>query len=402
MPPSTARRQFNKLLGICLVGYLVYVLVHFLGGHPRAVKIHALAGLATAILWSLGLARPRLIPLASQLNLAVATLTLGGHAWNGAMQNDSAWFLTLVPLLAAYQMGSKAALQWTLVVTAVLVFLPIMANRFHPEPEWILTQGEVDRNRVLLVLLMSALGIASARSTKEEMNRANRLNENLERSNKDLENLSNILCHDLKAPLRGVKGCVQVLEQSLPDLKSEDREIFEHILNSAGRMSELIDALNEYSKATTISTARDDIDLDQLLVEVSRDLSADVRSRKAVLKIGEKLGRVTGYAPLLRQLFQNLISNALKFQPEGQVPIVEVGRLPDGSFYVKDNGIGMDPSCQERVFLLYDRAGLGREFEGSGIGLAICSRVVNSHGGKIRVESQPGQGARFLFTLESA
>lgn len=223
--------------------------------------------------------------------------------------------------------------------------------------------------------------------------------ERLARVNSDLENMASILSHDLKSPLRGIMGCLQVLQLDRENFDSDQREVVNHVHMSAARMAELIDALNSYSRATTPSADAVHLSLDSLVADVTADIKADLESQSAELLVDGELGTVTGYPPLLRQLFQNLISNALKFQPGGQAPRVEVGRTPDDGFYVKDNGIGMEPKYQDRSFLLYDRAGVGDEFEGSGIGLAICSRVVAYHGGRIWVESEPGRGSTFFFTL---
>ena len=407
------KTRFNRLLGVCFLAYLIYVLVHWLGGHPQAVKIHALAALATAFLWLLGSALPAGITLASHLNLVVGTIALSAHAWNGALINDSAWFLTLIPLFAAYQLGPRQAIVWMVVVTMTLIALPLLASVYQPQPEWILSQGEVDRNRVMLVLFMSAFAVASARATQSEGERAERwgrrlvatnerlvqTNDALQRSNLDLENLASILCHDLKSPLRGITGCLQVLQLSLPSLNEEDRETFDHVLSSAERMTQLIDALNAYSKATTISTEKTEVSMDKLLLEVEADLAYELENGGAKLVKETELGTEFGYTPLLRQLWQNLISNAIKFQPEKAKPIVRVGRRADRTFYVADNGIGMSEKNYQRIFSLYDRLDTDGQFEGSGIGLAVCARVVALHHGKIWVESTPGQGSTFLLTL---
>jgi len=294
-----------------------------------------------------------------------------------------------------------------------LIALPLLASVYQPQPEWILSQGEVDRNRVMLVLFMSAFAVASARASQSEGERAERwgrrlvatnerlvqTNDALQRSNLDLENLASILCHDLKSPLRGITGCLQVLQLSLPSLNEEDRETFDHVLSSAERMTQLIDALNAYSKATTIATEKTEVSMDKLLLEVEADLAYELENGGAKLVKETELGTEFGYTPLLRQLWQNLISNAIKFQPEKAKPIVRVGRRADRTFYVADNGIGMSEKHYQRIFSLYDRLDTDGQFEGSGIGLAVCARVVALHHGKIWVESTPGQGSTFLFTL---
>ena len=165
-------RRFHRLVGICFFAWLVYTLVHFLGGHERAVSIHLTGAIATGCVWAMGTFFPSKILLAGHLNLGVATLTLAIHAWNGALLNDSAWFLCLIPLFAAYQLGSRAAIGWTVAVSGILLVLPLMAAHYDPKPEWLLDQKEVNRNRILLVWLMSALAVASASETMQPSSRS--------------------------------------------------------------------------------------------------------------------------------------------------------------------------------------------------------------------------------------
>lgn len=220
----------------------------------------------------------------------------------------------------------------------------------------------------------------------------------LANSNQKLEKFSDILSHDLRAPLRGINGCLDLLQTLLEPLEEEPQEIFDHISASSQRMTQLIEALSRFSKAFGGTTEKSAVNLDQLLQEIKTDLAEDLRGCSGTVLKETDLGEVTGNPPLLRQLWQNLIANGMKFQSENQNPLVSVGRLRDGTFYVQDNGIGLDPKYHEAVFEVFRRIH-GKQYEGTGMGLAICARVVQEHGGKIWVESSPGQGARFLFTL---
>jgi signal transduction histidine kinase len=226
-----------------------------------------------------------------------------------------------------------------------------------------------------------------------------RVQEGLEDSNSQLEQFAHILSHDLKGPLRGIKGSLQLLSHVLDPLEEEPAEFLHHALTSADRMSGLIDALREYSAAFEGPRERTWVDLDVLVDGVERDLRELLADADASVVRDSPLGKVWGIAPFLGQVFQNLIANAIKFQPPGQQPRVNVGRRENGHFYVQDNGIGIQAKNLDKIFLVYARLHSKDEFEGSGMGLAICARAVAQHSGKIWVESEPGQGATFVFSL---
>lgn len=217
--------------------------------------------------------------------------------------------------------------------------------------------------------------------------------------NRDLEHMADILCHDLQAPLRGILGCLGLLESKLPNLDDSNQKLIDIVLSSSRRMSDLISSLHTYSTATVTDSLSSKVELAKVLKDVQTDLASDLERQEAKIVVDSCLGEVDGYEPLLRQLFQNLLANALKFQPEGQCPIVHIGRNDQGVFYVSDNGIGIEPHCLNRIFQIYNRAHASDVFQGMGIGLAVCSRVVSKHQGKIWAESEPGSGATFFFTL---
>lgn len=223
--------------------------------------------------------------------------------------------------------------------------------------------------------------------------------DDLEASNRELRQLSDVLAHDLKAPLRGIKGMLGLIQAEYSP-EDEVATLFGHVMSSAGRMEELVDALNDYSAAFARFKDKTKVDLDELVREVQQDLKFDIESSKAEVIVNKPLGSISGYAVLLRQLFQNFISNALKFQPSGQSPKVVIGSRKDGVWYVKDNGIGITEKNFAEIFLVYKKLHHESEYKGTGMGLAVCYRVVREHGGRIWMDSKPGEGSTFFFTLQ--
>ena len=150
--------------------------------------------------------------------------------------------------------------------------------------------------------------------------------QNLQRANEELENMAAVLAHDLKAPVRGIRGLTHFLPDLLPEVSDEALEILNELGASAGRMAELIESLGDFSTSLQIMDGAKWLELDALVDEVLSDLSQDIKSADASVTVVGKLGRVYGVGPLLRQLFQNLVGNAIKFQPMGQKPEVMIGR----------------------------------------------------------------------------
>ena len=234
---------------------------------------------------------------------------------------------------------------------------------------------------------------------KLDHTKSQKIQEDLEAANQELRQLSDILAHDLKAPLRGIKGMLGLLQAEL-SFGDEQAQFFVHALSSAKRMEELLAALNEYSKTFSHPSTKVQINLDDILAEVQQDLKFDIETAHAEVKIEEPLGHVTGHSVLLRQLFQNLMTNGVKFQPAGQSPRILVGRQANGTLFVRDNGIGMTLQDSKEIFKIYKKLHHQSDYPGTGMGLAVCYRVVREHGGRIWVESKEGQGSTFFFYLE--
>jgi PAS domain S-box-containing protein len=223
----------------------------------------------------------------------------------------------------------------------------------------------------------------------------------LERSNLDLQQFAYAASHDLSEPLRMVSSYVQLLAKRYGDkLDSDAEEFIGFALDGVVRMQALIDGLLMYSRAGTTDYATDPVDCNEIMDATLLMLKTAIAERDAEVTY-DPLPTVTGDANQLAQLLQNLVGNATKFVEEGppRVHVSAEREGPEWHFRVTDNGIGIDPAHVERIFNVFQRLHGRGEYPGSGIGLAICKRIVERHGGRIWVESEPGHGSTFNFTI---
>jgi signal transduction histidine kinase len=232
------------------------------------------------------------------------------------------------------------------------------------------------------------------------------VNLDLKRSNADLEQFAYIASHDLKEPLRNIASYVQLLQRRYHGRLDPDADAFiGYTVEGVRRMQTIINELLAYSR---IGTARPELAPVQAGATVSAALSAlknVIAEAQAVVEVESKLPVVMADGPQLTSLFQNLIGNGLKYRRDDARPEVAVGCEDGGSqwlFHVRDNGIGIDPQYHEQIFEVFKRLHARDRYSGSGIGLAICKRVVERHGGRIWVTSEPGKGSTFWFTMNKA
>jgi signal transduction histidine kinase len=235
----------------------------------------------------------------------------------------------------------------------------------------------------------------------------------LARSNADLEQFAYIASHDLQEPLRKVQAFGDMLVAKYRStLGEEGQDYLQRMQNAARRMQALINDLLTYSRVTTKGRRFEEVDLGRLVREVLSDLEARIRQTGGRVEVGE-LPSLAADPTQLRQLLQNLLGNALKFHRPGEPPVVHVegrvlcdgagpeqsGSRPVCEIAVRDNGIGFDEKYLGRLFAPFQRLHGRGEYEGTGIGLAICRKIVERHGGAITARSSPGQGSAFLVTL---
>ena len=227
----------------------------------------------------------------------------------------------------------------------------------------------------------------------------------LERSNAALQDLANVAAHDLRTPLITIAGLTELLlRRHGEELAGDAREFLDMILQSAERSGELLDNLLSYARAGGAAGPREQLDPGAVVREVVTALRADVERRDAEIEVGD-LPRVTADRVQLAQLLQNLIANAIKFTPEGERPRVRIGAEPDADmvrFSVADQGIGVDPAQVGTLTTMFARGVGDDRFQGAGIGLAVCARIVEGHGGRLWAEPGASGGSVFRFTLPGA
>ncbi|RDI71199.1 PAS domain S-box protein [Halopelagius longus] len=223
----------------------------------------------------------------------------------------------------------------------------------------------------------------------------------LEESNERLEQFAYAASHDLQEPLRMVSSFLRLIERRYADELDEDgREYIEFAVDGADRMRDMIDGLLEYSRVETRGDPFEPVALEAVLSDVCEDLRVRIEETDAEIT-AEELPRVGGDPNQLRQVFQNLLDNAIEYSGD-EPPRVEVAAERDGGEWtisVRDEGIGIDPANADTVFEVFQRLHDREKHPGTGIGLALCERIVERHGGDIWVESELGEGATFSVTL---
>ncbi len=224
----------------------------------------------------------------------------------------------------------------------------------------------------------------------------------LERRNRDLQDFAFIAAHDLSEPLRKIQTLGSLLEAKGADrLSEQERDYVSRMTGAASRMQEQLDALLRYTSVDRKGQEFKPAKLDDAVRDAASDLESAVRQIGACVEIGP-LPTVMGDPYQLRQLFQNLIANALKYHRTGFKTIVKIyGDEKDGKcrISVEDNGIGFDEKYMEKIFQPFQRLHGKHEYPGTGIGLAICRKIVERHGGMITARSTPGKGSTFIVTL---
>ncbi|NGM70708.1 histidine kinase [Natronolimnobius sp. AArcel1] len=314
-------------------------------------------------------------------------------------------------------------------LAGIAVMLAILAL-YHVQPG--IGLSEPQRSLPILTGFAGVAGFAvgtfdaRAKTRELELEHQNRQLEQvqarLEDSNERLEQFAYAASHDLQEPLRMISNYLQLIDKRYGDELDEDAtEFLEYAVDGSERMTEMIDGLLQYSRVDTQGEPFEPVSLEAVLDDVCKDLEFCIEESHAELEWSE-LPRVDGDARQLRQLFQNLLTNAIEYSNmEDASPRIEIdakrGESPrpsqqpddtvnigsdDWVIAVSDNGIGIDPADQERIFEVFQRLHTQEEHAGTGIGLALCKRVVERHGGRIWVDSEPGEGTTILITLPAA
>lgn len=316
-----------------------------------------------------------------------------------------------------FQTAPLADSQWKIVLTAPDGTLFASVNGSREYVPWIIFAALVAV--ALISLLLGWRVLRSAELVKDTNSRLALVNSELSlandalqrraaelaRSNEELESFASIASHDLQEPLRKVRTFTEQLTIIEADrLSDKGRDYLNRANTAAERMQKLIEDLLKFSRVSTQGRPFEPVDLSEVAQRVLVDLERQVEEAGASVEIGPL--PVIAADPLqMHQLLQNLISNALKFREEGVTPVVRVSAVEDGAdvrISVSDNGIGFEPRYAARIFRIFERLHGRSEYPGTGIGLALCRKIADRHGGTIEAESSPGHGATFTVTLPAS
>lgn len=262
------------------------------------------------------------------------------------------------------------------------------------------TEQVMSRHQIEKVVAQRTKELAAANETLQEINKE------LQRSNAHLEEFAHAASHDLKEPVRKIQVFTSHLKSHLAErLNDIEVRVLSRIENSTQRMGTLIDDLLVYSHVSHRPHEKQTVDLNEKLQRVLEDLELDIEEKKAIVHVA-KLPVIKGYERQLQQLFQNLVSNSLKYSKEDVPPEINISAetdIADDKLYhvikVADNGIGFEMEYDEKIFQMFSRLHGKHEYSGTGVGLAIVKKVIENHAGLIHVESVPGEGSVFSIYL---
>ncbi|MEO0826125.1 MAG: ATP-binding protein [Cyanobacteria bacterium J06642_9] len=258
-----------------------------------------------------------------------------------------------------------------------------------------LVKGDIQRT-----WLVRAIHYAIER--QQNLDALQHLNDELIRSNQELGQFAYVVSHDLQQPLQGIFGFAKILAYTYRNRPDEPvNKYITQIINASQHMSQLIQDLLAYARVGQTEPSSGPIDCNQVIEQVLSDLHPMITENHAVIT-RDGLPTLCADETQLMQLFQNLVSNALKYHPPEQPPQVKISAEPQENvwlFGVHDHGIGIPPEHFDQVFQIFHRLHTKDEYPGTGIGLATCKKIVESHGGRIWVDSEPAMGTTFYFTL---
>ncbi|HCE44485.1 MAG TPA: hypothetical protein DET40_13130 [Lentisphaeria bacterium] len=285
--------------------------------------------------------------------------------------------------------------------------MPFIALTFFDENEFDLLSCGIDTRGLLYKHKLN--GKILSRALREAIEHKDLITQlqiqkiELERSNKDLEKFSYAVSHDLREPLRSISGFIQLLSKRYHGALDAKADHYIERLNVAAKnMQEMITSVLEYSRISTHTDPFKEVDCNEILEHAIANLEVSINETGTKIT-HDKLPMVYADFLQLLRVFQNFLANAIKFSSKDKnTPIIHIGVDNKGrfyEFYVKDNGIGIDPVYFDRIFTIFQRLHKESEFPGYGVGLAMCKRIIERHGGSIRIVSAPGQGSTFYFTI---
>ncbi|SRX54303.1 ATP-binding protein [Aequorivita sp. CIP111184] len=296
-------------------------------------------------------------------------------------------------------------------IATIIVFLSLynLINRIRPLLEELLqTKENLEVTNASLKNTLGELNLSNVekereiKAKKKAIEEKEKLNESLSVKNQQLDHFAYVASHDLQEPLRTVSNYLEIFQEDFPERVEGEATMYFQFINSAvERMRNLISGLLSFSRIGT-SGEMEQIDLNKTIEKIKADFSAVIEEREILIK-SDALPTVSGYRIELKQLFQNLIANAIKFSKAGIAPHIEISYEETDNFYnfhIKDNGIGIPDKDFLKIFDMFSRLHSTKDFEGQGIGLAFCKKIVELHYGNIWVTSNFGVGSTIHFTIK--
>lgn len=333
------------------------------------------------------------------------------NIWNGAYYVSG-----VLKAITAVVSVLTAALIWPLIPKALALPRPMELQAANQK-----LQGEIELRAASELSLEKARSELETRvreleQTKERLEREierrqfleqqqRAQTEALRRSNEDLEQFAFIASHDLREPLRKLTSFTQMLMTGkYGEFNEKGQQFVMYIREAADRMDSLLNSLLSYSRISSRWDEEESVSLDDVLDDACRDLQLRIEECGAQIEVDRPLCEVHGDRAQIRQLIQNLVSNSIKYRAEGVAPVIHISSEADLDagrcrVTVEDNGIGFDMAYSEQIFEVFKRLHGRGEYEGTGMGLAICRKIVERHGGTLNAYSEEGKGARFVFDL---
>ncbi|MBF0622299.1 MAG: hypothetical protein HQL54_10285 [Magnetococcales bacterium] len=314
-----------------------------------------------------------------------------------AEKNAINWFVGL--LIAALMLGYILSTLLSNSILSSLKYASKLADNIS-QGNYMVDQNVTIPSNEMGTLLESMVNMAHSLETSQIALKKESLE--LTRSNQELQQFAYVASHDLQEPLRAVASFAQLLEENYKDQLDEDaNEFIDYIVNGAQQMQHLINDLLTYSRVHTQAKPLEPVSLNTVFEDILRRLRLLIHESNTVISVQNSLPMVMADEVQLGQVIQNLISNAIKFRsdltPDIQITVTEVHNRYQIS--ITDNGIGIDPRYKDRIFEIFQRLHTRDEYSGTGIGLAVCKRIIERHGSDIDVRSKLGEGSTFLFSL---
>jgi two-component system, chemotaxis family, sensor kinase Cph1 len=323
-------------------------------------------------------------------------------------QSSAAWVLC-IPLIVLTVIGTRpGAPIWVATVCSVWVILDLLFFEIAPWPPVMFLRRGIGISSFFSVAIIVRYAIlartrerqdeASLKKFAEELAQEK---QKLERSNRELEQFAGVAAHDLRAPIASIQTWADMLREELPQpINGQWDEALSVIQNNAKRASDLITDVLAIARVNVGESQMNIVDLNEILHEVKLTFEHDIKSARASIYV-DAMPCVWGNRTYLGSVFSNLIRNALTYHNPDSEPKIWIGYRESSTgyeFYVRDNGIGIDPVFKGRIFQMFQRFHDGGEYPGNGIGLAFCKKVVELCGGKIWVDSSLGNGSTFTFS----